>query len=93
MITVAAIGICLGTGLGGCMGTPVARYDWTFRQVSPDAVEQDKAFSACKAMAQRTANRIGAANLRIWTFASTLESCMKQNGWQSEGRPVSISYI
>ncbi len=78
---------------GACTGTPRASYDWKFSQIRADATEKDVAFKACEAIAKRRGNRILAANLRIWTYASTVETCMKNEGWQTEGKPVTISYV
>lgn len=78
--------------LSACLGRPVATYNWQFRQISSDATAQDKAFARCESKAKRENREIRSDHLRIWSFVEALEFCMKREGWESQGRPVTVSY-
>lgn len=79
--------------LGGCLGTPVASYNWQFRQLRADAADKQSALAQCETYAKGQARRIGAANLQIWTYASRVDSCMRLEGWETIGRPVTVNYV
>jgi hypothetical protein len=79
--------------LSACLGRPVATYNWQFRQIGADATAQDQALTKCESKAKRGSREIRNDNLRIWSYVEALEFCMKQEGWESQGRPVTISYV
>jgi hypothetical protein len=83
----------LVTALPACVGRPEASYNWQFRQISADAKDKDRTFTACEASAKRSSRQIRNDSTRIWSFVEALEFCMRQNGWESQGRPVTITYV
>lgn len=85
--------VLLSFSLSACLGRPVASYNWQFRQISADATAQDKAFNKCESKAKRENREVRNDFMRIWSFVESLEFCMKQEGWESQGRPVTVSYI
>jgi hypothetical protein len=85
--------VLLSCALSACFGRPVASYNWQFRQMSAEAKDKDKTLASCETAAKRANSQIRNDNMRIWSYVDSLQFCMRQQGWESLGRPVTITYI
>jgi hypothetical protein len=81
--------------VGGCVnyGTPVATYEWHFRQIRGDAIPQEKAFNSCEPAAKKRNKFIGYTLYQIYSYSDDVISCMTNEGWLITKQPYTIKNV